>query len=286
MICSFMSLENPTPGPERTSPVSERADQQPVQREADIYDFLAWFEVNKGKLLKLAIAIVVIGFAIAFVRHQKQQKELQASSELLKLKPTMMISTNQAPPSLAELNKITEGHHGTAASERAELLAASTLFTDGKFAEAQSAFSKFAESHQNSVWGSIAAYGIAASLDAMGKTNEAVTAYQSVSTSYPESAENQHAQLALARIYEGRSQPEQALKIYNQLSPPGTMVTGRDEAYTRREALLRQHPHLNTNRPPSTALQPMPAGTNRSLTIQPATNGASLAPLPAPATNK
>ena len=291
MICSFMSLETPTPGNEGKQPLKAAADQPHAERPADVYDLLAWFEVNKKKLAMAAVVFTLLGFLIATIRYFKQQKELNASGALLELKPTAVPSTNQPPVTSAALLEVAQKHSGTAAGQRAELLAASTLYIEGKYAEAHSSFSKFLTDHQESPWAAMASYGIAASLEAQGKTNEASTAYQSAASAHPNTSVAEDAKLALARIYEARNQPEQALKIYNELMPASAnpmMAGGRSEVYTKREALYRQHPHLNTNRPPAMMQQPViSSGTNATLSI-PGTNAAAptLSPAPAASTNK
>ena len=60
-----------------------------AQREADVYDVLAWLEVNKKRVAIVALVLVALGFAIATLRYMKEQKELKASGALLALKPTL-----------------------------------------------------------------------------------------------------------------------------------------------------------------------------------------------------
>jgi TolA-binding protein len=288
MISSFMSLEKRSAGPDPKRSDDAATDKAAAQREADIYDLIAWFEVNKGKVALTAIVLVAIGFGVATVRYMKEQKELKASTELLALKPTVSTPTNQTPPQASAFAKVAQDFPGTAAGERAELFAASTLFTENKFAEAHTAFSKFLADHPGSQWRATAAYGMAAALEAQGKSNEALAAYQSVTTGYPNAAVADDARLAMARMYETQKQPEQALRLYNELLPQGAMVPGRNEAYMRREALYKEFPHLNTNRPLVTAPAPtmIPTGTNAPTLRIPGTNAPAAtnaaAPVPPP----
>src|SRR5437870_210460 len=66
MIGGFMSSENPKP-----------TETKGAQRQADVYDLLAWLEVNKMKVATVAVVLVVIGFAIATIRYVREQKELR-----------------------------------------------------------------------------------------------------------------------------------------------------------------------------------------------------------------
>src|SRR5688572_25598411 len=106
-----------------------------VQREADVYDLLAWLEVNKKKVAIVALVLVVIGFGIATVRYMNDQKELNASGALLALKPMLTPATNVPVATPTELLKVAQDYSGTSAAERARLLAATGMFTEGRYAD-------------------------------------------------------------------------------------------------------------------------------------------------------
>lgn len=266
MISGFMSSE-------KQSPAVEGAN-----RQADVYDLLAWLEVNKKKVGIAAAVLVALGFLFATIRHFKRQKEERASAELLALKPTLVQPTNSPPPQAAGFLKVAENYSGTSAAERARILAATTLFTEGRYADAEKEFSKFLQEFSGSPWAPTAAYGVAASQEAGGKANEAFASYQNVVTAHANSPVVSDAKLALARIYENRKQPEQALRLYNELTAPlpGEQPGqgGNPQAENRKEALLRAHPSLNTNAmapaplavapaaPAPAATNPVPAATN------------------------
>src|SRR5689334_21639059 len=94
-----------------------------AQREADIYDVLAWLEVNKKKVGVVSVVLVLIGFGIYTIRYLKEQKEENASAALFALKPTLNPATNVPPVQPSALLKVAEEHSGTAAAERARILA-------------------------------------------------------------------------------------------------------------------------------------------------------------------
>ena len=249
MISGFMSSEMPQP-------------EQPkvAQREKDIYDLLAWLEANKAKVATVAVILVAVGFGIATMRYMAEQKELKASGELLALKATIVQNTNLPPVTAAALTKVAQEYSGTSAGERARILAASTLFTEGKYAEAETAFKAFLNEYPESAWRATAAYGVATAQEAQNKP-EAVTSYQSVTTSYSRSSLADDAKLALARIHEQKNQPADALRIYNELLAPAPGSTGQEpphrQASELKEALLRAHPELATNDAPVAATSPM-----------------------------
>jgi TolA-binding protein len=297
MVFGFMSSETPQKEVKQVKSAQRLEPQLEPARETDVYDLLAWLEVNKRKVAGVALAAVVAGFIIYTWSYMKGQKDLKASTALLDLRPSMATSTNNPPVPASSFDKVAAEYPGTSAAERAELLAATALFTEGKYPDAQTRFSKFVNDHPQSPWGSEAQYGVAAALEAQSKTNEALNAYQQVITAYGTSSVAGDAKLAQARIYEEQQKPEQALRLYNELLPTGSAagrMPARSEAFSKREALYKQFPYLNTNKPlstvtgPSTLTPPVkttnnapsPAGT---VVINPATNAA--APQPAAPAN-
>jgi TolA-binding protein len=253
MISGFMSSEKPQP-----------TESKGAQRQADIYDLLAWFEVNKMKVATVAIVLVLVGFAIATIRYMREQKELRASGELLALRATLTPNTNNPSVSASALTKVAQEYSGTAAAERAKLLAAGALYSEGKYAEAEAAFKAFQTEFPNSEWRATAAYGVATAQEAQNKP-EALASYQSVATGFAKSAVADDAKLALARIHEQKNQPADALRIYNELLTPRAGAPEGEPphrvASQRKEALLRAHPELATNAV-TTIVSPTAGGTN------------------------
>jgi TolA-binding protein len=249
-----------------------------AQREADIYDVLAWLEVNKKKVGIVAAVLVVIGFAIYTIRYLKEQKEANASAALLALKPTLNPQTNVPPVQASSLLKVADDFSGTAAAERARILAGTAFFTEGRFADAEKEFSQFVRDHPESPWVAEAAYGVATAQEAQNKVAEAQASYQKVATGYATSPLADDANLALARIYEAQNKPDQALRIYNQLLAPKPGASPGEmrnvAAAQRKEALLRVHPELGTNitARPLPAAAPSPASTNATAKPASSTN--------------
>ena len=271
MIFGFMNSEKQLPGKEAHS------------READVYDLLAWFEVNKQKVAVIAVLAVTVGFAIAAYRYFAQQKELKASDALLMLKPLLIPPTNTSPAQASAFFKVADEFKGTSAAERAQFYGATVLYTENKYSEAETQFNRFLKEHEGSPWAAAATYGVAAAQEAQGKA-EALASYQNVFARYPQSAEAEEAKLAVARIYEVRNQPEQALRIYNELTVPkpgATAATGTamesPEIRQKKDALLRKYPNLATNAATaaaSTLTAPLTLGSNASAVLSAGTNGA------------
>jgi predicted negative regulator of RcsB-dependent stress response len=241
-----------------------------------VYDLLAWLEANKKGLIVGFVAAVVIGFGIAIYRYNVDQKELAASDALLKLKTSFGSTdlTNQATAS--EYLKVAQEYPGTTAADRAILLAASALFTQGRYGDAQGEFSKFLRDRPQSPFAATAAYGVATSLEAQGKVDEALTAYQNLSVRFPNSSILEDAKMATARVYESKKQPEQALRIYDEiLKAPGVGSAGA-QAMTRKDDLLARFPELaKTNAPAATT----------NAVVLPSTNLTILTPKVSAATN-
>ena len=237
-------------------------NSEPTRTEGDgMIEALTWLEVNKKRLAVAAVALLVAGFAIYVGNYMSEQKEVTASSALLQLRPTGNSPTNMIPVPSAEYLKVSQAHGGTAAGERARLLAAGALFTEGKYSDAHAQFDGFIRDFPASPWAGEAAFGIATSLEAQGKNDEAITAYQRVVTSYATDAVANQSRMAMARIHEAKNQPELALKQYDDISKQsaagGMGSMAGQEAFMRKQELLRKHPNL------------VPPPTNAAPTIAP-----------------
>jgi predicted negative regulator of RcsB-dependent stress response len=238
-----------------------------------IYDVLGWLDANKRGLIIGAIAIVVIGFAVAAYEWRKDQTELAASDALLGLQASLNPRHASSQPSATALLKVAQDYPGTTAGERAMLLAAGTLFTDGKYPEAQEEFSKFVRERPQSPFAATAAYGVAACLEAEGKKEEALAAYQNLSVRFPNASVLDDSKLAIARIYQSKKQPEMALRIYDELARGGAMGGSASEAMMRKQELLSKYPNLApTNAPAAASVKTIPVLKSTNAMGRAATN--------------
>jgi TolA-binding protein len=225
-----------------------------------VYDVLGWLETNKTPVIAACVAAVVIGFGIAAYEWKSSQTEVQASDALLQLKTTFGRSEETNPVPASAYLSVASQYPGTTAGERALLLGAGQLFSEGKYPEAQSEFSKFLRDRPQSPFAATAAYGVAASLEAQGKQDEALAAYQNLSVRFPNSSILPDSKLAVGRIYVAKNQPESALRVYDELikSPDLSGAgTAASEAATARQQLLAKYPDLvKTNAAPAISVQP------------------------------
>lgn len=246
-----------------------------------LYELLAWLELNRKRVIILACSVLAVIVLYHVYSWYRAQRELKASHALLSLRTQNRRSAAATPPSPAEILDVAARFGATDAGKRAVLLAASGLYTDGKYAEAQAQFERFVQQDPKSPLASIAALGVASCLDALDRTDAAVSAYRSVIDRYAEDAAATQARLALAALYEDQKQPEKALDIYDELTRQGAGGPGGAndtamEASSRRERLLQRHPNLarvtapplsttviRTNAPASTNA-PAPASSGRT----------------------
>jgi TolA-binding protein len=207
-------------------------------------DFLAWLEVNKQRLFMAAALLGATGIGFAVMQNSRAQKEVEASTMLLKLHVPMNAPTNAPAIPASAFTAVAAEFGGTSASERASFLAAGLIYNEGKYPEAHAEFTKFLGNFASSAWAPTAALGLAASLEAQGKADEALTAYRSVASIYPSSSVVDTAKFSEARIYQAKNQPDQALKVYDDLLKPTNTSMRSGEAQQSRESLLKKFPNL------------------------------------------
>ncbi|MBI4661644.1 MAG: tetratricopeptide repeat protein [Verrucomicrobia bacterium] len=266
------------------------------------YEFWAWLEQNKKRLIYVAVALVVVGSIIAVYRWNKAQTELAASDALLQLRPPLGSQDKTSVPEAASYLKVANSFPSTTAAQRALLLAAGALFNEGKYQEARGQFESFLQRYEAHPLAVTAAYGKAASLEAEGRQEEALRAYQDVVTRHSRAALLDDAKLALARLYEAAKQPQLALQMYEEITRTNLMSARSTEAMRRKDNLIARHPELaktntlaaspplgvssaptNLPTPASTVMSSNPPAAQVNPTQPAATNIA--VPPPAPATN-
>src|SRR3954470_22419728 len=237
--------------------------------------FLAWFEVNRKRVLVGTVIVLVVGLAIGLFIYGQSQKESLASDALSEVKvPT---GAGAVTGNADAYKKIAQEYKGTQAAGRALLLAGTTLYTQGHFDEGQKFFEQFAREYPASPFVPEALYGVAASLDAQKKTSEAIGKYEELRRRYAKASVIDQTKLALGRLYEEDNKPAQALDLYDELVK-GNQYSGiASEAGLRMEDLLTQHPELKkTNAPMMSAALPTPGRPNTNLMIRSATNRQSI----------
>ncbi len=231
---------------------SEPAEVQ----SAKTIEFLAWFEVNKRRLLVGAVALGLLAAGIAVQRWYQGERELAANTALLKAQLAESLNPGRFTPA-SEFQRVATEHAGTAAAGRALLFAGEALFRDAQYGEALSEFENGAAKLNDESLAAVAVYGRAASLDALGRVAEAEASYQEVAARYSAFSVAEQAKLALGGLLEQKGDLRQALQTYNQLTNAATSGWA-SEAQLRRAVLIANHPELGaTNAPAAT----VPVGT-------------------------
>jgi tetratricopeptide (TPR) repeat protein len=232
--------------------MDSKADELPLSDR-----FWTWFEANKKPAL-IGLGVVVLAAVIAaIVAWQRSETETASSQAVSTIAADQAAfgpagSTNAAN----EYLKIANEYSKTPAGARALLLAAGSLFAEGKYDQAMVQFERFARDYpENSMMGE-ALLGVAASLEAQGKTNEATAAYKSLVERHPTDAVAPQAHFALGRLYELQGKPEQARTEYEtvvrgeQPYGGGSLV---NEAGIRLEEFRWKYPNLTPPAPPPSA---------------------------------
>jgi tetratricopeptide (TPR) repeat protein len=172
-----------------------------------------------------------------FVRYRRDAAEAEGNRALL------AVSGGTTPTSSAYLD-VAHQHAGTRAAERANLLAAGLLFTEGKPAEARALFDKVAADAPTGPSAAVALLGVASSWSAEGKSPEALAAYQRVIAEFPGDVSANRARLAKARLHEAAGQPAQALALYEEVARDPISGMAVQSAFQARTQLLQKHPEL------------------------------------------
>lgn len=200
------------------------------------FHLTGWYEKNKRQLAWGAGIVAVAALAVSFFYWKNGQREVDASEALSNLTPGQ--SAAQA------YLKVSEQYAGTAAAGQALLLAASSSFTEGKYADAQAQFERFMKEQPESPSRPAALLGIAACFAAQGKTTEALQKYQDIAQRFPNDPVTAPAKAALARLHEAQNQFTQALPIYQELARNEVNQSYGLEAMVRMQDLLARHPEL------------------------------------------
>jgi len=217
----------------------------------------AWLERNRKQAVWGALALVVLGFLIAYFLWQQGEKEITASQALSDVTVPLMLGPGPHGDVSGAYLKIAATYPKSSAGTRALLLAGGSFFGDGKYDQAKAEFERFVREHHDSPFVSEALLGIAACLDAQGKTNEAVTAYKELIERHPTATVMPQAKFALANLYEAQNKPEQARELFEAVvAQAGPYRSLGSEAAMRLEELQSKLPKLPPTTPGTTNAAP------------------------------
>jgi tetratricopeptide (TPR) repeat protein len=203
----------------------------------------AWFEGNKRQALWGGGVLVAVGLVAALVLYRRNEADIAASEALSNIALERTPGASRGIGADAYL-KLAAAYANSRAGARALLLAAGSLFVEGKYAEAKTQFERFTREYSDSPFRSEALLGIAACLDAQGKTDGAVAAYRDLIEHHPAEQVLPQARFALARLYEAQNKPELARNLYEDVERSNPYGSLGSEAGMRLEELKIKYPNL------------------------------------------
>jgi TolA-binding protein len=215
------------------------AGQLPISHKA-----WAWFEANKKQTVWGAGGLLILGVIIAFFLYRQDQGEITASEALSNVAVPQMTGAAGRGDSADAYLKVAAAYPKSGAGARALLLAAGSLFAEGKYPESKAQFERFKREHGSSPYVAEALLGIAACLDAEGKSREAMTGYKDLIDRHPTAYVLPQARFALARLYEAQNEPEQARNLFEEVERSNPYGSLGSEAGMRLEELKIKYPKL------------------------------------------
>lgn len=208
--------------------------------ELPLHDqLLAWLEEHKKQVLYGCVAAAVAGAGIGFYNWNQEQKRIQSGEAVTR---AMIVPAGARTLSAETLLKVANEHAGTVAGSRALIQAAGVLFSEGKFAEAQTQFQRFLREYPDSSFAYEAAFGNAAALEALGKTDDAAKAYADVTARNPSSPVASRAKLSQGRILESQGKLAEARDIFESVARNEPGSPAASEAAYRAEMLKAKLP--------------------------------------------
>jgi len=114
----------------------------------------AWFEANKQQALWAPGGVLVLGVIVAFFLYRQNEADVAASEALSSVSmPQLAGAGSRTDPAEAYL-KVAAAYPNSRAGARAMLLAAGSLFVEGKYPDAKTQFERFTASTLTALsWG-------------------------------------------------------------------------------------------------------------------------------------
>jgi len=215
------------------------AGQIPISHKA-----LAWFEANMRQTLWGAGIILAVGVIIAFFLYRQNEADVAASEALSNVAMPQVTGGGSRTDTAEAYLKVAATYPKSRAGARALLLAAGSLFVDGKYPEAKTQFERFKRDYSSSLFLGEALLGIAACLDAQGQTREAMAAYKDFVERRSGDSNVPHAKFALGRLHQAQNEPEQARKLFEDVERTDPFGSLGDEARMQLEDLKTKYPKL------------------------------------------
>lgn len=251
-----------------------------VLQSPQVYKLWAWLETHRKQVVIGCAAAVVVGIVTTFFFWQQNEKETSAGGALSDiLIQTMMTGV----PNNDALLKFAAEYPGTSAGARARLLAATGLYDENRFAEAQTQFERFLREHPDSPYTAEAQLGLASCLQIQGKLGEAVAAYSKLVQSRSAGNTVLQAKFALADLYEMQGKGEQARSLFEEIYRSAPNTTAGLEAVSRAQELAMKLAPPPVTPAPATAWIPTNAPAPKPVSSPDRGVGAASSPTNAPA---
>ena len=203
-----------------------------------------WAEAN-AKRVAIGVAFVVIFvFVISFYSWRQNQREIEAGKVL-----TQAVISSTGSQFVDACLKIAVDYSGTRAGQRAQLQGAASLFSAGRYADAQAQFQKFLDAYPDNFFAPQAALGVAASLDAQGKFDLAAAAYQKAASQSSDGSVVATAKFGLAQIDEQQGKISEAQSLYEEIARSSPNSSMASEAGLRSVELKMKLPTASTPSP-------------------------------------
>jgi predicted negative regulator of RcsB-dependent stress response len=181
-----------------------------------LFKLWPWFEANRNRLIGGTVAVLVVVGGYSFYAWHHGERETAAGQALTQ---ALVNSSGANAGALAEtFEGVASRYSDTVAGGRARLQAAATLFSAGRYADAEVQFEKFTRANSAGSLSSIANLGIAASLEAQNKLDEAAAAYRKVAGQSTDLSAQLSAKFSLGRIAELKGKPADAMSYYQEVS--------------------------------------------------------------------
>jgi len=183
-----------------------------------ILTLVSWFEANRKTALTVAGIAAVVALIAGFLYWRQQQSTVNASEALTDTLVNGTLQRNSQAVTTENLLKLVGEHDGTPAAARAEFQAATVLFVDGKYTEAQTHFQKFIAENSDHPFVPEAMYGVATCLEAQGKIDEAAKSYKGLADRYKTSGLGISATCSLGRILHSQGKLIEALPLFEEVA--------------------------------------------------------------------
>jgi TolA-binding protein len=204
----------------------------------------AWFETNKKQTLYGTVALIAVGLIVWFVIWQHDEKQIAAGDALSNVTAGQFDGAIQRSGVADAYLKVAAQYPNSQAGARALLMAASSLFIESKYPEAQAQFERFTHEYPGSPFMGEALLGVASCLSAQGKTDQAVAAYKDLITRHPLETVIPEAKFALAGLYDAQNKPEQARDLYEEVERAAPYTSFGNESGLRVQELEARFPNL------------------------------------------